>query len=798
MLRNYLKIALRNLSKHKGYAFINVVGLAIGLACCLLITLYVKYELGYDRYHEKAERIYRLTTEAGISGRITHFSGAASPMAAVMRAEFPEVEQATRVWNGSEIVRVGDRRFKEDRYYWADSTVFDVFSFVFVKGNAETALDRPYTVVLTQSTARKYFGSENPIGKVLRVGDVTDVTVTGVIEGMPDQSHFHADFLASMSSLPWARGDEWLSNINFKTYLVLREGASPEALTAKFPELIQRNVGDVMQQLGGIFRFELQPLTQIHLHSDLEYEFEPNSDISHVYIFSAVALFILLIACINFMNLATARSVDRAKEVGMRKVMGAQRGQLIRQFLTEAMLLALVAFFLALVLAELVLPAFSHVAGRELELDLTENGSALAVFVGITLLVGFLSGSYPALFLSGFRPVLVLKGKFKTSMTGVALRKGLVVTQFAISIALIVGTLVVQQQLDYARSQQLGFNKEQVIVLRLLQNNASSARAQALKAEVQRHPDVVSASLANHFPGTSLDDQIYFPEGRGMDEGIHIRIYRVDSDYLETLGMELVEGRAFSPAQPTDSSAVILNQTAMEMLGWDSIKDKAFVELGGPSMKDARRTLPVIGAVEDFHFESFHHDIRPLAIRIAEGQPGYLLVRARAGRAQEVLAFLREKWEVAALASPFEYSFLDERFDELYRADERLGRIFGGFAALAIIIACLGLFGLATFAVEQRTKEIGIRKVLGASVPGIVALLSKDFLKLVLLALVIASPAAYFLMNRWLEDFAYRIEIGPGIFLLAGAAALLIALATVSYQAIKAALSDPVKSLRYE
>jgi len=795
MLKNYLTIALRNLRKQKGYTFINIFGLAVGLACCLLISLYVQHERSYDRYHEKADRIYRLTTELGFSGTSAHFASASPVMAEVMRAEFPEVEQSVRVINGSKMVRVGDKQFKESRFYHADSTVFDVFSYTFIAGNAQTALDRPHTVVLTHSTAQKYFGDTDPLGKTLQVGDATEYTVTGVIEDLPTPSHFQFDFLASMSSVSKAKNSNWLGNLDFKTYLVLRPDASPEALEAKFPALLEQNVGATLNRLGALFRLELQPLTAIHLHSNLDYELEPNGNVSYVYIFSAVALFILLIACINFMNLATARSADRAKEIGIRKVLGAYRVQLIRQFLVEALLLATLAFGLALVLVWLVLPTFNQIVGRSL--DFAGKGALLVGFAGITGIVGLLAGSYPALFLAGFQPVVVLKGKFRTGMTGAVLRKGLVVTQFAISIMLIIGTLVVHQQLNYARSQQLGFDKDQVVVLPLYQAGAAMAQTDVFKAEVQRHPGVVHATAANNFPGGLIYDQVYYPEGKGLDESIHLWIYSVDFDYLQTLGMKLVAGRDFSPEQRLDSSSVILNETAMQLLGWDTIEDKRFVEFETNDLDGNRRMLSVIGTVEDFHFESFRHDIRPLAIRVHPGHPRHLLVRMRAGQSQEVLVFLQEKWE-AATTAPFEYTFLDQQFDQLYRADEDLGRIFGYFAGLAIFIASLGLFGLTTFSVEQRTKEVGVRKVLGASVTNIVTLLSKDFLWLVALSTLIAIPVAYFAMNRWLESFAYRIMIGPSVLLLAVGIALLIALVTVSFQAVKAALADPVKSLRYE
>ncbi|MEZ4699173.1 MAG: ABC transporter permease [Rhodothermales bacterium] len=797
MLKNYLKMAARRLRRELGLTFINTTGFAIGLTCCLLISLYVRHELSYDRYHEKADRIYRLTTIAGVSGSNTHFASAAPVMAAVLHAEFPEVEAAARVISGAEVVRVGDMRFREEHFYYADSTVFEVFSWNFIAGDPRTALDRPNDVVLTRTSARRYFGDANPVGRTLRARD-TDYTVTAVIEDVPAPSHFRFDFLAALSSLSYSRSEDWLGNIDFKTYLVLAPGATPEALEAKLPGLIDRNVGGIIKRLGALFELELQPLTDIHLHSHLLNELEPNSNITYVYMFSAVAVIILLLACINFMNLSTARSVERAREVGMRKVLGAYRRELVIQFLAETLVLTLVASGLALGLVWLILPAFNGLVERDLSLGFAGNGTLLLTYLGVTLGIGVLAGSYPALFLSGFAPVRVLKGAFKTGLAGVWLRKGLVVFQFMVSATLIIGTFVVQRQLDYARSQELGFDKEQVIVLPLYQDSALMQRARSIKEEVLRQPGVRSATAANHYPGGPANDQVYFPEGKGLDESIHLWVYSVDADYLETLGMTLAEGRDFSDAFPGDSSALLVNQTALRQIGWDTAEGKRFYDFDGENFEEDRVAHPIIGVVEDFHLESFHEPIRPLVLRVDPGTPGQLLVRAESGHLPDVLSYLQRTWESTAINAPFTYSFLDQRFEQLYRTDERLGEIFGYFAGFAIFIACLGLFGLATFTAEQRIKEVGVRKVLGASVGSIVGLLSKDFLKLVGIAFAIAVPLAYFSMQRWLAGFAYHAEMGAGLFLITGALVVGIALATVSYHAVRAALADPVESLRCE
>ncbi len=791
MIKNYVTIALRNLRKQKGYAAVNVLGLSIGIACCLIIALFVRQELSYDRYHEHADRIYRLTTGAGISDGGTHFAAAAPPMARIMRDEFPEVIASARVIPSTEIVQVGDETFREDRFYYADSSLFDVFSFHLLEGSGRTVLASPNSVVLTRRIAEKYFGAEGAMGRTIRVDNEAEFVVTGVVEDLPIESHFRFDLLASTAPL-YLRDDgspdTWVSNIGSYTYLLLDRSASAADVERRLDELVESNIGPLLEKFGATFSLHLQPLTRIHLHSALTAEIEPTSDVAYVYIFGSAAVFLLLIACFNFVNLATARSVDRAKEVGMRKVMGAARMQIIRQFLVEATLLASAAVVVAVVSVRMSLPLVESVTGYPLSLDLSDDAPLLAGLAIVMLLVGLLAGSYPALVLSAFRPIDVLKGRFRTSGSGVALRKSLVVAQFAISIVLIVGTGVVTRQLDYALDQKRGFSSEQVLVAPL----PSEMTLSALKSDLERRTGVIDVTAADHFPGGPINDAVHMPEGASADGGIHFWRYNVDFGFTEVLDMELVAGRSFS--RPADSSAFLINETAARTIGWDDPVGRTIYEL--PS-SDFSVRLPrrVIGVVRDFHFESIRNEIKPLIIAV-DPRPSYLLVRVQPEAIPQTISFLEDRW--ASSVTPFDYFFLDSRFNAMYQSETRLSRVFRVFAALAMVIACLGLFALSTYTVQQRTKEIGVRKVLGASVPSIVAGLSRGFLALVIIGFIVAAPIAYLASSLWLREFAYRVEPGATPFLIAGAAALIIGFATISFQSIRAALSDPVDTLRYE
>ena len=804
MIKNYLKIALRNLRKHKGYTFINITGLAVGLACCLLIVLFVRDELSYDRYHDNADQIYRITLDALLGEQEIHGPISPAPMAQALVSDFPEVVQATRLFTFRDetLVRYEDNRFVEERFFFGDSTFFEVFTFPFLQGDPETALVEPNTVVLTESTARKYFGQENPIGQTLRVNEQTDYEVTGVMADVPTNSHFHFDFLGSLGTLDNSRNPIWVSN-NFRTYFILAEGHSPEALEAKFPAMVENYAGPQVEQIlgitidqffasGGRFAFQLQALTDVHLHSQLDFEIEPNGDITYVYAFSVVAFLILLIACINFMNLATARSANRAKEVGVRKVLGSNRRQLTLQFLMESMLLSVIALGVALVLAAVLLPVFNSLSGKALQIDYLD-GFMLSGVIGLAVLVGLLAGSYPAFFLASFSIVNVLKGQGTVGMKSSGLRSGLVVFQFVISIALMIGTAMVYRQVDFIQNKRLGFDKEHVIVLERF--NALGPQQQAFKQQIQQHPNVVAVAAANTLPGRSFGDTSFIPEGAPPEDIRNIHLLYTDFDLLETLNLELVDGRFFSRDFATDSTAIVLNEAAVKELGWTEAVGKRLVS---PSFSGGEsQFITVVGVVKDFHFESLRQAIGPLGMFIGRNL-NYLTVRIEPGDVTGTLAAFEAQWKTFAPEQPFTYSFLDRDVDALYQADQRTGSLFGTFALLAIMIACLGLFGLAAFTAEQRTKEIGVRKVLGASVGGIVLLLSKEFTKLVALAFVVAAPLAYFATNRWLQDFAFQADFSWWIFVLAGLAALAIAWLTVSYQSIRAALTNPVEALRYE
>ena len=791
MLTNYLKIALRNLRKHRGYAFINVAGLAVGIACCVLIALFIRDEFSYDRHHEQADQIYRLALDIDLSDGVLRLARSSPPMAPALLEAFPEIIEAVRLRSmGTLLVSQQDHQFYEERFYFADVNVFEVFTMPLLRGNPQTALQTPFSVVLTAETARRYFGETDPMGQTVRLANQVDLTVTGVLAPIPSQSHFRPDFLASFASLQSFGGTNlerwgWLGTL---TYLLLPEGYDPASLEAKLPAWINTHRGDGQSDT---WHFYLQPVTAIHLNSELTGELGPNSDIRYSYLLSLIGLFILLIACINYMNLATARATQRAKEVGMRKILGAHRYQLVRQFLGESMLFAVLALFLALALADLLLPVFNTLTAKDLTLSLHDRLFVLLALLGIGLVVGLGAGSYPALFLTRFQPADTLKGHARTRPSGMRLRQGLVATQFTLSILLVIGTLTVAHQQAYMQAKELGFNKEQVVVIPM-QDETSPARYAMIKQALLQHPSVVSTTAASSLPGRGHDELTFRPEGFTDDQNPSLAIFFVDHDFVETLDIKMIEGRDFSRDFATDTSAFLINEAAVKRLGWDDPLGKYIGDDSGAPIGT------VVGVIQDFHFESLHAEIAPLLLQIAPGSAREIAVRVRPENLSEVLAFLKQQWQAFEPAYPFQYNFLDDDFDQLYRAEQRLNQIFGYASFLAIFIACLGLFGLAAFTAQQRTKEIGIRKVLGASFTEIVLLLSKDFARLVLVAFILATPPAYFAMRRWLDSFAYRIDLSWEIFLLAGLTTLGVALMTVSYQAVRAALADPVESLRYE
>lgn len=818
MFKNYFKIAYRNLLNHKFYSLINIMGLAVGIACCLLIVLFVQDELSYDRFNKKAGRIYRVATEINFSGNYFNVATTPAPLAEAFKNDFPEVESVVRFRNtGSWFVTRTDERsketYKEEQVIYSDESFFDVFSIPLLKGNPATALKEPYSLVLSEKTAEKIFGEEDPVGKALLLDDEYNYKVTGVFEEIPANTHFHFSMMLSMESLEESKQDIWLSN-NFNTYITLAEKADPAGLEAKFDDFIKKYVGPQIQNFlgttmeesakaGNNISFYLQPLTDIHLHSDLTAELEPNSDIKFVYIFTAIGFFILIIASINFMNLATARSARRAKEVGIRKTLGSGKRQLIIQFLTEAVILSILALIIAFGLVEIFLPAFNTLSGKELSIHYFENYTLIFSGIIITILVGLMSGSYPAFFLSSFKPIAVLKGNLlKAGAKDSWLRSGLVVFQFTISIILIVGTAVVFKQLNFIQNKKLGFNKEQVIILH--DTFTLGSQLEAFKNEMLRKPGIINASASSFLPvRSSRSDMTFWPQGRPDNANVvSMQFWNVDEDYVPTFGMEIIVGRNFSEKFSTDSSAIILNEAALKKFGFKNPIGQVISTIKGAPGENSMQNIinyTVIGVVKDFHFESLRDNISPLCFMMPRST-GNLSFRINTGETSinETISALKEQWGKFAPGHPFDYSFLDDRFLEMYQAEQKIGKIFGVFAGIAIFIACLGLFGLAAFTAEQRTKEIGVRKVLGATVLDVVMLLTRQFSKLLFIAFILAAPISWLVMNDWLQNFAYRTQISISIFLVAGGVSFIVAWLTMSYQSVKAALINPVQSLKSE
>jgi len=808
MIKNYIKTAFRSLLKNKGFTAINVLGLALGLATCLLIVFYVFDELSYDRYNTKAGRIYRLDNAIKFGGNSNLYAVSAAPAAAALKKDFPEVEQVARLRDrGGFRVKKGNQTIQEDRMIYADSTIFAIFTLPMIQGDPASALKEPHSVVITERTAKKYFSNTNVVGKTLTFNDTLLYKITGVIKDIPKQSHFNFDFFISMSTLAESREDTWFNN-NFNTYVLLRPGASYKKLESEMPEFIRRNSGDQLQsilhltydeleQSGSYFRFSFIPLEKIHLESNAVAELGANGNIQYVYIFSAIAIFILLIACVNFMNLSTARSSNRAREVGVRKVLGSPRKYLIAQFLTESIMVTLVGAIIAVFAAWVLLPLFNQMSGKELTVTPRIIGWLLPMLVLFIIIVGCLAGSYPALFLSAFQPIDVLKGKLSRGFKGSRLRSSLVVFQFSISIFLIIGTLVIYNQLKYIQSKDIGYHRDHVLVVRDTWTLGKSAKT--FKQEIKQLPGVDKVTLTGALPTFDYGNSTTFFKERGLDlkGAFHAQLWPVDEDYLPTLGIEIVTGRNFSKQMPTDSTGLIINEAAARMLNFpDPLNHTLYYPLDG--MAKNVGVYHVIGVMKNFNFRSLRDNVTPMVFMLDEDR-GALSIRVDAtANVPFLLAQVKDKWKALSPNQQINYSFMEEDFEALYRSEQRMGRIFISFTSLAIIIACLGLFGLAAYAAEQRTKEIGIRKVLGASMSAIVGMLSKDFIRLVLIAIVIASPLAWLAMQKWLQGFAYRQDIQWWVLAFAGLAAVIIAFLTISFQSIKAALTNPVRSLKSE
>lgn len=809
MIRNYLKVALRNLWRNKTFSLINIIGLATGLACFILISLYVLDELSYDRFNKKADRIYRISSDIRFGGAETHYPFTSDMMGQTLKKDYPEVEQYTRIYNsnGSKFVKKGTLFITEMHVAHADSTLFEVFTLPAISGNTKTALNEPNSVVITERTARKYFNTTNALGKIIETNDnqKTLYKVTAVIKDIPSSSHFNFDFIFSMKNVNYQWG-QFLSH-NFHTYLLLKEGTDYKAFAQKcFPQYMNTYVlpeakqymqiasMDDFKKAGNKLEYLLTPLIDIHLYSNRPFELSPGGNIQYVYIFFAVAVFILLIACINFMNLTTARSANRAKEVGIRKVLGTERKSLMAQFLSESTLTALISCLLALGIASLAMPLFNTVSGKTMSVLNLFTPIIIPVIILLPFVVGLIAGSYPAFFLSSFRPIEVLKGKLKTSGSNGGLRSTLVVFQFVTSIILIIGTFVIYRQLHYIQTKNLGYSKDQVLII---DNAYSLSNQEAFRQDLLKQPGVMSGTLSSFIPTpSSRSDHIYSREKViDVKTGFDMQEWRIDYDYLRTMGMEIVKGRNFSRDFGTDSAAVIINETTAGTLGYsDPVGQHIYRSSDQPGTV---KPYTIIGVVKNFHFESMKRDIGMLGLFLEKGG-GLVSLKINAANATSIIQYAERKWKAIAPDMPFSFKFMDAEFAEIYSAEQRVGKIALIFSVLAILIACLGLFGLAAFIAEQRTKEIGIRKVLGASVSNVVTMLSKDFVKLVAVSFCIAAPVAWWSMNKWLQDFVYRINIAWWVFAAAGILALVIALFTVSFHAIKAALSNPVKSLRTE
>jgi putative ABC transport system permease protein len=801
MFKNHLKIAFRNIKKHKAFSAINIVGLAVGIACSILIWLFVGHERSYDRFHEKADRIYRLALRATLGDTKIDQTQTSSEVFRRLVAEFSEIEKGVKFFNpGRTPVILENRTFYESRLYAVDAPFFEVFTFPLIDGDPQTVLAEPNSMVLSKATAEKYFGTTEIVGNTIRA-DFSHSTgstifhVTGISENVPDNSHFHYDVLVSSSTFPALLNEKDWGGTNFITYLLLRPGPSKEWFDEKLKEFTRRNLGgqgfDLWVAEGNYWEYYLQPITQIHLNSDLNGEFEANGNQTYIIIFSVISVIILLIACINFMNLSTAKSSLRAKEVGVKKVVGSGRRELIKQFLVESVLMSFLSLALGLVAIQILLSAYSNFVGRQLSMPYLDNVAVIPSLLALGLIVGLTSGSYPAFFLSSFQPISIFRGSTGRSSGSSLLRNILVVFQFAIAIFLIAGTLVVFEQLKFFQNKRLGFEKEQVLVVR--NPGALGDRVSSFKQALRQNSHVTHVSGSNTLPSRSFSNMIFV--SRDVANKFNLNLCVCDFDFLETLKLEMAEGRFFSRKFSTDTQAVILNEKAVNVLGWEDLIDK---NIWSPDVGK----LSVIGVIKDYHYESLHQEIRPLALLLTAGsfpnEQNYISVRLNTENVFGTVRYIGDTWKTFAPGDPFEYSFLDQDYDNLYVNEKQIRSLFSVFSFLAIFISCLGLFGLASFMADLKTKEIGVRKVLGATVPNIVLHLTKGFTKGIVLANIIAWPLAYFAMNKWLQQFAYRIGIGFWIFVLSGILALGIAFLTVSYHTIKAATSNPVDSLRYE
>ena len=805
LLPNFLKVTLRNFRNNKGYSFINIAGLAVGLACCILIFRYVDFEMKFDRFHDRSDRIYRVVTEVHSpqSSEPNLFSANGWPVGRLLEQKYPEVEKTVylRTYPDYSIEHEG-RYYFEDMMH-ADENFLEVFSFPLISGNTETALEEPYSIVLTNKLKKKYFGSGAAVGENLVLNDSLNFTVTGVMKDPPRHSHIQFDLLISFSTLevqmPRITENTGWFNLNMNNYILISREADISALEEKAYNLYMNETGERLKELGYEAYLMLEPIQDVYLKSDIGNPLGPSSDINYVYLLSAIGIFILFIACINFMNLATARSAERAREVGIRKVVGSSRQSLVAQFMTESLLTIVLSLLLSLGIVTWFLSSFNNLTQKQFIVSDFFSGDLLLYYLLFVVVVGILSGIYPALVLSGYQPLRVLKNFQSEARGGTALRKGLVVFQFTISCILIASTLVVLQQLRYMQNQDLGFNKDQVIVMdaRQASSQTRSKRYETIKQELLRDPSVHSVTATLATPGRGgWRGQVAYPEGGSAEEAVNSEYLAVDHDYISTLGIEIIAGRDFSKQFQRDAeNALIINERAVVDFGWETPDNAVGKKIESPSGYPEGM---VIGVVENYHHHGLDQQISPVVMDINPGSFQFFAIRFKSDETTQVIDHIENVWNQFFTGYPFNYFFLDQDFARQYRDEQRLARIFGTFSTLAILIACLGLFGLAAFSARKRKKEIGIRKVLGASAWNVLSLMARDFLLLVSFAFLISGPIAYIAMSNWLQQFANRINLGFGIFLLTGSITLLIAIISVSWQSLHAALQNPVNSIRSE
>ena len=806
MLRNYLKIAFRNMKRHKGYSFINIAGLAIGMACCILILLYVADELSYDRFHKNKDRIYRVNAISSIGTTSRRYATVPPALAPGLADSIPEIEAFTRLMETPSLRgRIDDNSIEITDCFFVDSAFFNIFTHEFIAGAPESVFENPDSIVITEETADRLFGDESPMGKIIDLGESRVVQIRGVIKNVPNNSHIHFNGLLPLSFIRDESGNpvdfsEAAYFCEWYAYLLIRESTHYGDVERKIMETVEEKWGDLYREKGTTRQYPLQNIKDLHLRSTSEYEQGNPGDINTVYLFSSIALFVLFIACFNFINLSTARSTNRAREVGMRKVIGSQKNQIVRQFLSESIIMSIVGLVIGIMLVQLALPSFNRLAGKEFDSSNLMSSTVLLGLLGIIIVTGIIAGSFPAFILSAFDPITVLKGKLSSTSNNITLRKILVVFQFSISIFMIVGILVIIRQLDYIKNINLGFDKEQMVVIPFFgnrQNEEGAGRHEALRNKMLQKSSILSASFSIDRPGGDLGYDAFLPEGKSNDETLRAMRYWVDHNFIKTYGMEVVKGRDFSESFSTDADqALIINEKAAAALGWgEDVLGKRLVNVS----RDNRPGI-IVGVVKDFHSASMKMEISPVVMALDPRFFAFISARIRPDNVSNTLSFLEGSLREIYPDREFDYSyyFIDDDFRSKYPEEEKIREIYIAFGFLAVFVACLGLFGLASYSVEQRTKEIGIRKVLGASGREIVLLLSKEFSKWVFAANIIAWPLAYYIMNRWLGNFAYRIGVKWDIFIFSGIITAIIALFTVSFHSIKAANSNPVNALKYE